>query len=94
MPDELKLWRRIWGVKLFDRLASGYALTNAGAQLYQSSEVIHKEFNAIECQLQGKDLRLEGDLCLTLPLGFATHLLMPDIHHFLERYPDVHLKLK
>jgi len=82
------------GVKLFDRLPSGYVLTDAGEQLYQSSEVIHKEFNAIECQLQGKDLRLEGDLCLTLPLGFATNLLMPDIRYFLDRYPDVHLKIK
>ena len=61
--------------------------------LHQSAAKIQEEFNSIECDLLGKDLRLEGDICLTLPNGFATHLLMPDLHEFMSLYPDVHVKI-
>jgi len=81
------------GVTLFDRLPGGYVLTEAGIQLKQSAQVIQQEFNSVEQNLLGKDLRIEGDLCLTLPNGFATHLLMPDLHVFMEQYPDINLKI-
>ncbi len=81
------------GVTLFDRLPSGYVLTEAGQQLYQSTQIIQQEFNHIERDIQGKDLRIEGDLCLTLPNGFATHLLMPDLEEFMRMYPDINLEV-
>jgi len=80
-------------IRLFDRRPSGYVLTQAGQQLKQSAQIIQQEFYRIECDLLGQDLRLEGDLCLTLPNGFATHLLMPDIRDFMQRYPDVNLEV-
>jgi len=81
------------GVRLFDRLPGGYALTHGGEALLLSAEQIHREFSTIERDILGKDLRIEGDLCLTLPNGFATHLLMPDIHAFMQQFPKVHLEL-
>ena len=81
------------GVTLFDRLPAGYLLTEAGQELKISAQVIQQEFNGIEQHLLGKDLRIEGDLCLTLPNGFATHLLMPDLHIFMQQYPDINLKI-
>jgi hypothetical protein len=42
----------------------------------------------------GKDLRIEGDLCLTLTNGLACHLLMPDLNEFMQRYPDINLKIE
>jgi len=81
------------GMKLFDRRTAGYSLTQAGESLYRSAQLINQEFNTIETELAGKDIRLEGDICLTIPHGFALHLLMPDIHTFIELYPDVNLKI-
>ena len=81
------------GVTLFDRLPGGYLLTDAGEQLRQSTQIIQQEFNTIECDLLGKDLRLEGDLCLTTPNGFATHLLMPNIKDFMSIYPEIKLEV-
>lgn len=77
------------GARLFDRRPQGYVLTETGRDLFQSATKIRDEFNAIECDILGRDTRLEGTICVTIPNGFATHLLMPDIVDFMELYPDV-----
>jgi DNA-binding transcriptional LysR family regulator len=89
----IKIFEADLGVKLFDRLPAGYSLTPAGESLYQSANLIRQEFNTIEADLIGKDFRLEGDICLTIPHGFALHLLMPDIQEFITLYPGVNLKI-
>ena len=89
----IKVFEQDLGVKLFDHLPGGYALTPAGESLFQSAQQIHQAFNEIEADLVGKDLRLEGDICLTIPHGFALHLLMPDLQDFMVLYPDVNLKI-
>jgi len=89
----IKAFEEDLGVKLFDRLASGYTLTQAGEALYNSGQLIRQEFNSIEADLAGKDLRLEGDICLSIPHGFALHLLMADLHAFMDLYPGVNLKI-
>lgn len=89
----IKIFEGDLGVKLFDRLPGGYALTQAGESLQQSAQLIRQEFNTIESNLLGKDLRLEGDICLTVPHGFALHLLMPDLQEFMTCYPGVNLKV-
>ena len=81
------------GIKIFDRLSRGYTLTVAGSELLLSAEQIQQGFNTIERDILGKDLRIAGDLCLTLTNGLACHLLMPDIHRFMQIYPDIHLKI-
>lgn len=81
------------GSRLFDRLPSGYVLTPIGEHLWKSAARIQEEFDAIECDLTGKDARLEGDICITMPNGLATHLLMPDIADFMALYPDVDVEI-
>lgn len=81
------------GSKLFDRLPGGYVLTQAGEEILNSATKIQDEFNAIEFELTGKDSKLEGDICITIPNGFATHLLMPDIAEFSDLYPGVNLEI-
>jgi len=86
LEDSLKL-------KLFERLPAGYVLTSGGEELFKSAELIQQEFHSIERNLLGKDQRIEGNLCLTLPNGFATHLLMPDLQQFSLDYPEVNLEI-
>ena len=81
------------GSKLFDRLPSGYVLTPVGEHLWNSASKIQEGFDAIECDLTGLDARLEGNLSVTIPNGFATHLLMPNIADFMALYPDVNVEI-
>jgi len=81
------------GIQLFNRLPSGYSLTSVGEELLLSAEQIEDGFNTINRDLLGKDLRIEGDLCLTLTNGLATHLLMPDLEEFMRLYPGIRLEI-
>lgn len=89
----IKAFEQDLELKLFDRLAGGYQLTTAGEALLKSAHLIRDEFNAIEHDLAGKDTKLAGPICVTLPNGFACNLLMPDIHQFMQRYPEVQVEI-
>jgi DNA-binding transcriptional LysR family regulator len=80
-------------VKLFERRSAGYVLTQSGESLYRSSANIRGEIFNIERNIHGRDELLEGQLCLTLPNGFATHLLMPDLERFMRSYPNIDLEV-
>lgn len=79
--------------RLFDRLPSGYALTAAGEELLQAVIRIEDEINGLERHILGQDVRLQGNIRVTMPEHLAVHLLMPDLVHFMENYPDVNLQL-
>ncbi len=79
--------------RLFDRLPSGYTLTMAGEELLQAAIRIEDEINGIERHILGQDIRLQGDIRVTMPEHLALHLLMPYLVRFTEIYPDVNLQL-
>ncbi|MEQ8465223.1 LysR family transcriptional regulator [Coleofasciculus sp. E1-EBD-02] len=79
--------------RLFDRLPSGYALTAAGEELLQAAIRVEDEINGIERHILGQDVRLQGNLRVTMPEHLAINLLMPDLVRFMEIYPDVNLQL-
>lgn len=80
------------GIRLFNRLASGYTLTEEGVDLLSSSEVISSEFQFIETRLMGKDNRLRGIIRLDTTDHIA-RLLMPELQRFMQHYPDIELQL-
>ena len=82
-----------YGVRLFDRLPSGYAITTVGEELKADAVQIEDQVNSIERQLLGKDARLTGVIRVTLPDALATSLLMPDIVAFMEHYPGIEVTL-
>lgn len=82
-----------YGVRLFDRLPSGYAITAVGQELMVEAVQIEDQINNIDRQLLGKDARLTGEIRVTLPDGFAINLLMPDIVAFMKQYPGIELIL-
>lgn len=81
------------GVRLFERLASGYVLTEAGQALMPSAVRIEEETFKIERQLMGKDTELEGIIRFTLPDLLLTHLLAQDLVDFSNLYPEIHLEI-
>ena len=55
------------GLRLFERLRSGYLPTAAGSELLESAERIETELLDVERRLAGRDLRLTGAIRLTAP---------------------------
>lgn len=81
------------GVRLFDRLPSGYALTVAGEEMRASAEMVEREIDRLDRRITGQDLRLHGSLIVTTTDTLATGILGPHIARFKRAYPDVDLEL-
>jgi len=80
-------------VRLFDRLATGYVMTQSGEAVMHTAEKVESEVNQLARQLIGRDLQLNGDLRITLPDAFGLQLVIPHLQAFRERYPRIKLDL-
>ena len=81
------------GARLFDRLPSGYRLTEAGADALGMAEQMAGSSHRLEASVLGRDQTLEGTLRITVTPMLASHLLMPDLAEFMARYPDIEIDL-
>ncbi len=79
--------------KLFDRLASGYRLTDAGSDIVELAGQMATASSQIEARIFGRDQRVSGPLRFTLPISMATDLLMPSLADFKAAYPDIALEI-
>lgn len=79
------------GVRLFDRLPTGYAMTEAGEAVHATAERIENEVFGLSRRMAGRDLSLQGQLRVTAPDGLALTILMPHIASFCRAYPDIRL---
>jgi len=79
------------GVRLFDKVPSGYALTPAGENLMQAVSRMEREVLAVDGALSGKDLKPSGLLRVTAIDNMATTVLMPMLTGFSRQYPEVTL---
>ena len=80
------------GTRLFDRLASGYQLTGAGAEMLESARRMEAEFAALSRRVQGRDARLAGRLRVATTDALAS-TFMPELAAFTRRYPEIELDL-
>ncbi len=81
------------GVKIFDRLPSGYALTQDGEELLAAAQNVETELNAVQLKLTGRDKRLAGVIRITTLDVVATSFLMPVLSEFGEQYPEIEFEL-
>lgn len=81
------------GVRLFDKLPSGYVITAAGEEITDTALRIEENANSLQRKIEGRDSTLTGKLRITLPEILATHLLMPDLNNFNRTYPGIKLEL-
>lgn len=80
-------------VRLFDRLSTGFSLTQAGEDLLKASTQIEDELFAATRRISGQDARMVGEVIVTLPDLLATELLMPDLARFSKHYPEIDLEI-
>lgn len=78
-------------VRLFERLRSGYRLTEAGEALAEAAQRMEAEALDVERRVQGTDVKLEGHIRLSTSEALAFYVLPPHLAEFRALYPGVTL---
>ena len=81
------------GVRLFDRLPTGYATTPAGEDMLAVAEGVENELDALERRILGQDRQIAGHIRVTTIDILATGLLMPHLAEFTRLHPDIELEV-
>lgn len=81
------------GVRLFDRLSTGYVLTPVGDDMKNVAESVEEELGGFERRVLGHDRKLSGRIRATMVDALATNLLMPYLAQFTREYPEIELEV-
>jgi len=81
------------GARMFDRLPSGYRLTDAGEEVLDFAEQMASASNQLETRVLGRDQSVRGLLRVTMTPMLATHLLMPDLAEFARVHSEIEVEI-
>ncbi len=81
------------GVRLFDRIPTGYEMTEAASNIYEFALEIEARNHDIARGLVGQDSRLQGDINVTMPHNILDYCLMREVTRFKELHPEIRLNL-
>lgn len=81
------------GAQMFEKLPSGYRLTDAGEDVLEFADQMKASSQQLETRVFGRDQGVRGLLRVTLPPFLATHLLMPDFAEFARLHPDIEIEV-
>jgi DNA-binding transcriptional LysR family regulator len=81
------------GVRLFDRLPTGYVLTSAGEALLPAARSVAETIVDLERRIAGQDLRLTGSLRVATTDTLALGVLPPHLARFRARHQGVAIEL-
>lgn len=82
-----------FGVRLFDHLPTGYALTAVGQEALASARALSEDIAILERRLAGRDLRLEGLVRVATLDTLMASLLPPVLAAFHAEHPGVELEV-
>lgn len=82
------------GVRLFDRLPNGVALTSEGESILDAAR--HMEEMALEIQrnVWGSDRRMEGTVRISVTDGLATYWMTPRLPALQEGHPGISIEFQ
>ena len=81
------------GVRLFERIPSGYKMTDAAADIFEMALELESKNNQISRQLFGQDNRLQGKINLTMPHDILEFCLVDELAKFHKLHPEIQLNL-
>ncbi|EPX77746.1 LysR family transcriptional regulator [Litoreibacter arenae] len=81
------------GVRLFERLPTGYVLTAAGEETLGIVERIEEDVTTLDRTVTGQDLRLSGTVRITAIDMLAFWLLPDHLARFRESYPGIEVEI-
>ncbi len=80
-------------VRLFERLKTGYVLTEAGEEILEQVQRIEDRMHEIDRKLLGKDIRLSGIIKISTTDTLGYYWLPPYIRQFKDEYPNIVIDL-
>lgn len=81
------------GSRLFDRLPSGYVMTQVAENLYPHALSMEELIQVADREVFGMDNQLSGSLKLTASYDVFTRLITNKLHRFTDKYPGIDLEL-
>lgn len=81
------------GLRLFERLPTGYFLTSGGAELIEAARLMEDTVATLERRLAGQDRRLAGAVRVTTTDTLADMLLPPILVAFRAKHPRIQVEL-
>jgi DNA-binding transcriptional LysR family regulator len=82
------------GVRLFDRLPNGVALTTEGESILDAARHIENTVLEIQRNVHGSDKRMEGTVRISVTDGLATYWLTPQLSRLQERHPGISIEFQ
>lgn len=82
---------RALDAKLFEKVQSGYRLTELGQEILPAAERVQTEADTVVRLVQQRARRLSGTIRVTTNETIADLFLTPSIMDFTKQYPDVRL---
>ena len=82
------------GAQMFEKLPSGYRLTDAGEEVLEFAGEMEASSNELETRVFSRDQSVRGLLRVTLARTLATHLLMTDFADFARLHPEVEMEIQ
>jgi molybdate transport repressor ModE-like protein len=79
--------------RLFERLPSGYVLTEAGEEMLETALRVEAEISELDRKIAGQDLRLSGTVRITTVDMLALGLLPRHLAAFHAAYPGIELEV-
>jgi len=84
--DELKC-------QLFERSDSGYSLTPEAEQMIEVAQDVEEKILSVQRKIEGKKLKIAGDLHITTTDSIMDSLLVPNLKSFVTQHPDIVLHM-
>ncbi len=81
------------GVRLLNRVQSGYELTDAGEAVFDLVEKVNSKVVQTSRVLMGQDTRLAGSINLTMPHELYNWCFMEPLQAFTKQYPAIELNM-
>lgn len=81
------------GSRLFDRLPSGYVMTQVAERLYPHAVSMEELIQVADRDVFGMDAQLSGSLKVTASYDVFSRLITPKLGSFTEKYPGIILEL-
>ncbi len=82
------------GVRLLNRTTRSLSLTQTGRDYFARSQILLREFDALEDSVQESRASPKGHLLISAPRILAENYLVNVVADFLELYPDITIELK
>lgn len=89
----INAFERQHGVRVFERLASGYVLTQEGQELFAAARALEHTIVTLERKLAGQDQRAEGAIHLTTTDTLLASILPTHLSAFRRAQPGILLDI-